>query len=711
MKGEVLDAQSARLKYENIVRTMRDPALLEYAGQGAYQASVFPIPAKGERRIELEYQQVLTAENGLVKYSYPLSTEKFSLREIETVSVTVSVRSNDSIRAVYSPSHPVSVARKAPNQIVASYEDEDVLPDQDFDLYFSLGETEAIHVFSYRDLESPEDTDGYFLMLLAPPVEPPDEVIAKDVLFVLDRSGSMEGEKFRQAQGSLKMILNHLDEADRFYISAFSDNLKIYSNQLVSASEAGNASAWVDRLSAAGSTDINRALLEAVSVVSEQMDSQLRRPTYLIFLTDGLPTAGVTDPEEILKNMTNSAPGNLHMFSFGVGYDVDTYLLDSLTRTNHGVSTYVSPGRELDEVLSGFYETISTPVLTDITIDYGKMTPFDIYPDPLPDLFADNQVVIVGRYRHTGGNDKAIVTDVVLSGEVNNHKERFVYLDQEFTGNSWLNEDGTDWLPRLWATRKVGYLLSKIRLDGADEETIEQIVQLSIRFGIVTPYTSYLVTEPMPLGAASQQVLSEQVLRDYQEMPQAAASGQAAVEKAANEGGMAQAEQTLPLSGTNVNGEQVVQIVGQRVFVLRDGVWVDTTFDPELMKPQEIAFLSETYFELSKLRNDIGASLALGERVTIVVAGTAYEIVSEDAMIEDEIILPAQEAAEAAPVVEEPVSVQGPTAVERRPTEIADSSAVESIKQDKQPGMLLLMWLGVVLLGLLLAWVLWRTAE
>jgi Ca-activated chloride channel homolog len=714
VSGKVLDADSARAKYEEIVRTMRDPALLEYAGQGAYQASVYPIPAKSERRIELEYQQVLTAENELVKYSYPLSTEKFSLREIDSVSVTVSIRATTPIRAVYSPSHPISVARNDMNQVTASYEDEYVLPDQNFDLFYSLGETEAIHTFSYRDPENPEDSDGYFLMFLAPPVEPPDDVIAKDVLLVLDRSGSMEGEKFRQAQVALKMILNHLDEEDRFYVTAFSDNLKTYDNQLTSASEVDHAIAWVDRLSAAGSTDINRALLEAVSVVPEENDGELHRPTYLIFLTDGLPTAGVTDPEEILRNVANNAPDNMHLFSFGVGFDVDTYLLDSLTQANQGLSTYVNPGGALDEVLSGFYETISTPVLTDIEIQYGDLTPFGIYPDPLPDLFADNQVVIVGRYRYSGNKDEAIMTDVVLSGKVNNYDKEVAFLDQVFTGNSGANDEGSDWLPRLWATRKVGYLLSSIRLNGADEETIKQIVQLSIRYGIVTPYTSYLVTEPMPLGAANQQVLSEQVLRDYQGMPQAAASGQAAVEKAVGEGDMTQADQALPLSGNNINGQKVVQIVAQRVFVLSGGVWVDTTFDPDKMETQEVAFLSETYFELAKLQNDVGAGLALGNRVIIVIGGTAYEIVSEDTKIEDEVVLPPTEeaeTAETASTIKEPTLGQDSIKVETQSGALVEELGAESMKRDPQPYGLLLMWLGIVLLGLGLAWVLWRTAE
>ena len=190
------------------------------------------------------------------------------------------------------------------------YEDQHVLPDSDFSLYYSLGEREAIHVLSYRD-PGTEDTDGYFLLLLAPGVEAPEQV-SKDVILVLDQSGSMEGEKFRQAKDALRYVLKHLNPDDRFQIIAFSTGLETYTPDLQSASRASEALSWVDRLSAAGSTDINRALLEAVSMVDPE------RPAYLIFLTDGLPTEGVEDSEQILNNLHEAAPDNLRLFPFGV---------------------------------------------------------------------------------------------------------------------------------------------------------------------------------------------------------------------------------------------------------------------------------------------------------------------------------------------------------------------------------------------------------
>ena len=359
VEATILDAEQARQKYEEITRSLKDPALLEYAGRGAVQARIFPIPPDGERRVELEYTQAFTSENGLVRYIYPLNTEKFSALPLENVTVNMEISSSVPIRLVYSPSHKIAVDRPSPNQARLGYEDSNVKPDADFAVYYSLGEEQAFHLLTYRDPSDPSDPDGFFLALLAPrPDAASSQAQAKDVLLVLDRSGSMEGEKFQQAQEALRYILRHLNPEDRFNIIAFSTGLEVYAPDLRSAAELQPALDWVDRLGAGGSTDINRALLEAAAMADRE------RPTYLIFLTDGLPTEGVVDSAMILDNFRESAPQNLRLFAFGVGYDVDTYLLNSIAQENHGASTYVLPEERLDEILSAFYAKISTPVLT-----------------------------------------------------------------------------------------------------------------------------------------------------------------------------------------------------------------------------------------------------------------------------------------------------------------------------------------------------------
>ncbi len=610
VEGRVMSADEARQTYEEIVRNMQDPALLEYIGQGAVQASIFPIQPGEERRIELQYSQALTAENGLVKYTYPLNTEKFSARLLESVVVRVEVHTSQPLRAIYSPSHPIATQQEERSAVV-TYEASQVRPDQDFSLVYSIGESEAFHLFSYRDPGSLDDPEGFFMLLLAPRPNTPKTLVSKDVLLVLDRSGSMEGEKFKQAQAALKYILAHLNPDDRFAITTFSSGVEMYSSRLKPASEAMEASRWVDQLAPEGSTDINRALLETLSIADRE------RPTYLIFLTDGLPTEGIVDSQQIVDNFAAAAPSNIRMFPFGVGYDVDTFLLDSLSQTLQGQSTYVQPGQALDESLLAFYSKISTPVLTNLSLDFGDMAVYDVYPQPLPDLFSGSQIVVTGRYREGG------VTNIILSGEVNGQPQTIKFKEVRFERDSRNHKDPDDSLPRLWATRKIGHLLNSLRLNGANQETIDQIVALSIRYGIVTPYTSYLVTEPMPLGAANQDRVAEEAYSQILSTP-TVVYGEDAVQKAAEQGAMSESEQAYAPSG---EVQETVRVVGSRTFVLSAGVWIDTAFDPDTMKTVRIEFLSDDYFTLAQYRPDVSAALALGQRVILLVDGKPIEIV------------------------------------------------------------------------------------
>jgi Ca-activated chloride channel family protein len=650
VQGQVLDAEQARQTYQEIVSQLRDPALLEYAGRGAVQARIFPIPPQGERRVELEYVQTLTAENGLVRYVYPLNTEKFSAKPLESVSVSVDVRSSQPIRAVYSPTHPVDVNRDGENHVSAGYEASQALPEMDFALYYSLGETTAFHLLTFQDSQDGADSDGYFLALLAPQPRVDSQALPKDVILVLDHSGSMEGDKFHQAQDALRFILGALNPQDRFNLVVFSTGVDTYASRLRPASEAGEAQKWADTLTARGSTDINRALLEAAAMPTGEGDNQ--RPAYMIFLTDGLPTEGVRDSQKIIANLAAAAPANLRLFAFGVGYDVDTFLLDSLAQAHHGSSMYVLPEERLDEKLSTFYSRINTPVLTDISLDFGAVSVYDLYPSPLPDLFSGSQIVVVGRYRQGGS------TDVTLTGTVNGQTQSFQFPDQDFAAK--INPQSSIFnlqseIPRLWATRKIGYLLNQVRLHGPDRETVDQIVRLSIRYGIVTPYTSYLVTEPAALGAEEQGRIIQDQMNQMQTQAPAPSSGRAAVEKAAGQGSLAEAQAPAP---AQAEAAGQVHIVGSRTFILSGGKWIDTAFDPKTMETVKVVFLSEDYYMLAGSQPALAAAFALGQAVIAFSDGVAYEVITNGS---DSPPVVSPSMAPPSPTVPSPVGAPTPT--------------------------------------------------
>ncbi len=603
VQGRVLEKDEARAIYEGIVRQRRDPALLEYIGRNAFQARVYPIPPGGERRIELEYSQVLTAEQGLVQYVYPLNTEKFSNRPIEEVTIHVDIHSDQPLKAIYSSSHDVAIDRRGDYNAAVGYEAYDVKPDKDFVLYYAVSDDDfGLNLVSYKQ----SGEDGFFLLLVAPKVEiDQDEIVAKDVLLVLDVSGSMRGEKIEQARNALQFVLENLHDQDRFNIVAFSTGLRTYARGPVPATERREAGRFVDNLVANGGTDINRALLEALD------SADAERPSVVIFLTDGLATEGVTETERILDNVTDAAGPNVRLFVFGVGDDVNTFLLDRLAQDHRGASAYVRPGMDIEEKVSAFYAQVSTPLLSDISLDWDEVHVEDTYPYPLPDLFAGTQLVLVGRYRQGGS------ATITLTGQVNERPQEFVYEDVTLRSSG-----GDDFIPRLWAQRKIGYLLGQIRLRGESDEVIEEIVELSVRYGIITPYTSFLVDETADvLTEQGREAVVEREVEKAIQATEAPAYGAEAVERAAEEGSLRDAN----VAGDT--GSTQVKTVGSKTFVWHEEAWVDTTFDADQMTPLKIGFGSDDYFELLAAHPEWGRYFALGNRVIVVLEGTAYEVI------------------------------------------------------------------------------------
>ena len=611
VEASVLDAEQARRIYEDIVRSMRDPALLEYIGRGAIQASIFPIGPGEERQVTISYQQVLSSEQGLVRYVYPLNTERFSAQPLEQASVHVSIASESPIRAIYSPSHDIATSRTDETHATVGWEASDVLPTTDFELLYTTSD-EGIGVNLLSDYNAATG-EGTFLLLAAPGIDASQAVVAKDVILVLDTSGSMEGEKLEQAKGALTTILNRLNAEDRFTIVEFSTGVRTYSTELQPASDAPNAIGWVSGLESTGGTDIDGALKTAMSLVQEG------RPTYVLFLTDGLPTEGEVEVPAILDNVEAAAPADIRLFSFGVGDDVDTILLDTLAQQHHGASAYVRPDEAIDSAVGELYGKISTPVLTDVELEIQGATVEDLYPNPLPDLYAGSQTVIAGKY-HAGGP-----VTIVLHGKVNGEMQSFTY-----DGQSLATGPDVDGLSRLWATRKIGYLLTQIRLYGENDEWVQAIVDLSVRYGIITPYTSYLITEEDILTSEGRASAAEDESARMQSTTQPS-SGAAAVDEAADQqqlSGGSDGNYAAAAPDAEYAGQVVV--AGNRAFLNVNGVWTETTFDPSTMTTVKVQYLSDDYFALVAAHPDLAAAFALGERVIAFSNGTAFEVTLEE---------------------------------------------------------------------------------
>jgi len=653
VEAELLPAEKARRIYEDIVRKLKDPALLEYGGRDVLKVRIFPIEPHSKKRITLSYTELLKAENGLISYVLPLNTEKFSAKPLRSVSVKVELESKRPLKSIYSPSHAVEIKRDGARRAIVGYEASDVQPDTDFALYFAPEKDElGLNLLTHRT----DDGDGYFLLLASPGVNVEEERVAKkDVAFVLDTSGSMAGKKLEQAKKALQFCVENLNDGDRFELIRFSTEVEALFDNLVSASTANRTRAeeFIKDLKPMGGTAIDDALRKALALRPGGED----RPFVVIFLTDGRPTIGTTDEDQIVGNVKKENEGHTRVFCFGIGTDVNTHLLDRITEQTRAASQYVLPEEDLEVKVSIFFAKIKEPVLANPMLKFtGGIQTTKLYPSPLPDLFKGEQLVLMGRY--SGRGDSA----AIVQGKVNGAERKFTY-EVRFADE----EAANDFIPRLWATRRVGYLLDEIRLHGENAELRDEVTDLARRYGIVTPYTAYLILEdetqrnvPVRMrslhGFDDEGMVRRQAAQAWDHFKAERSGGRAvasarygmafksanAVAPAAASGAL-EARRALGLpttpspqsavSAVDRSKERLAQYAQQAQFVAgksfyrNDNQWVDGAVQKHPQaKRVRIQFGSAEYFDLAAKHAEVLPWLALGQNVQFVLDGTVYEI-------------------------------------------------------------------------------------
>jgi Ca-activated chloride channel family protein len=631
--GEVRTREEARRIYEEIVRRQRDPGLLEYVGKNLFQASIFPIPPHSDKKLEITYTQVLKAEAGTVAYRYPLGTGQRNWLEpnrnevtrgarpdkVGTVSGRIEIQSKEALRNIYSPSHSIDIKKKGENGAVLTFETSEKNL-MDFQLFYGLSAQDfGMTLLTYREAAK----DGFFLLLLSPKDNILErELVSKDIVFVLDTSGSMADEgKMEKARSALLFGIKTLREGDRFNVINFAGEEHLMESGLIAANAEGRrrGEEFVKKLAPTGGTNINDALLAA----KKQFDTS-DRPKILVFMTDGLPTVGETKVEKIISNFNEKEKvEGLRLFNFGVGYDVNTTLLDKLASENSGASDYIEPKEDLEIKVSNFFGKVNFPVLTDLEIDFGSVQTELLYPRKTPDLFKGSQIAIIGRYKTF--DDNAVVT---LRGRDGRETRTFRYADLNFPQR---NEENS-FLPKLWAIRRVGWLTEQIRNNGEQKELKDEIVQLGTRYGIVTPYTSYLALENnLQIDGASG--AAQDRARVFQNSAPTAAkekSGQGAVTLSRNT-----TSQQNVVSVTADDEDSIVsfsnnysQQVGNKNFYNVNNTWQDAEFDEKQRTSEiRIKFASDEYFDLLNREKDLAQFFALGEEVVVVWKGKVYRVV------------------------------------------------------------------------------------
>ncbi len=630
-EAELLDSKKARDIYNRIVQARRDPALLELVGGQLIRLRVFPIQPRSDVRVSIRYTQLLKKDGNLVEFQAPFAHNVTNGKPVRQAVLNISLESRSPIKTIYSPTHNIDIVKKDDHHARASYEMRNYKSRKDFLFYYSLNEKDvSLDLLSYRV----PGEEGYFVLMVSPRVEvDPARILPKDVIFVYDRSGSMSGEKMQQGKEAILYCLNNLNPSDRFTIVDFATDARAFENKLVPVTkdQIFRADKYVGKMRAAGATNLDEALQMALGLVGNDP----KRVPMIFFLTDGLPTVGEQNMNRILANVAKTkeaAAKRCRIFVFGVGLDVNTLFLDKLAEANHGTREYVQPGENLEGKVSGLYQKISNPILTDLKLDMGSPQPFDIYPKILPDLFQGSQLILFGRYTNAGS--RVITLRGMAAGE-----EKLFRYEVNFPEK----ESSHDYIPRLWAGRKVAFLVDAARLSGKpDKEVINEIIRLGKKYGIVTPYTSFLITEDNQHAFGPR---TERRLREGHKSAQKSGVGDKTDSKKSQDEseklGRAKnapsedsiekdAEELLDRARKSGKGSAIeaIRYVGAKVFYLKKSLWIDGAYDKLKMKDKiiKVKFLSTEYLALLAEDEKNAKYLAVGKRVLIVFAGKVIQV-------------------------------------------------------------------------------------
>jgi Ca-activated chloride channel family protein len=608
LRGEMLDASKARGIYEEIVRRRKDPALLTLAGHSLVRAQVFPIQPGETRKVALRYTQLVTRAGDALRFRYALGE-----RGPGALGFSLAVDDAERFGMPYSPTHRLE-SRRQGDRIEVTVADGAT---GDIEIFVPLRER---LVSTSLLTHAPSGDDGYFMLLLAPGAPDAGGTLARDVTMVVDVSGSMSGAKMEQARAALRQTLGTLGRDDRFRLIAFASAVREFRGGFTSATPGDIAAAerFVEGLVPEGGTNIAGALEAAL--LQNREGRERGRVEIVLFITDGLPSIGEQMPDRIAAAAA-AGRGERRIFTVGIGHDVNTYLLDRLAAEGRGSAEYVAPGASVETALGTLASKIRHPALLDLRIDRAPVDLVELAPAQLPDLFAGEELVVFGRYRRSGSGS------VEISGERNGRRERFAV-----TGSFGMHQQDNDFIPRLWASRRIGDLTRQIRLEGGSPALMDQVRDLGLRYGILTEYTSYLVQEPEAVAAGP--VPLREDTRRAQNAPAAPAAqtGSVAFERAEASARMREVKSLADAEAvsrraterlSSAGPRSATRTVAGRIFVQRGGIWTDALHRDSL-QVTVVAPYSDAYFALVRALPELGAWLRTGNDV--LVAGRRLSI-------------------------------------------------------------------------------------
>ena len=636
MRAEILGVDKAKEVFTDMLKKGGSPALLEYFGNQLIQTQVPRIAPNGTVTVKLTYTTVLKKSGDLVRLQMLNTNPKALMQPLKSASVTVNIKSRDPIKNIYSPTHELKVGEKEDWDVSVQWKKDNYLPKHPFVLYYQTAQEQVgASLVAHREL----DEEGTFMLMLSPTMGQgagkvtEKTILPKDVVFCVDTSGSMLADgKMEQARAALKYCVESLRDGDRFNIVDFSTLPRHFQESgLAEVNQATRSKAlkYIEKLSARGGTAINDAVQ-----LSLQHLGKSDRLKMIVFATDGLPTIGERNPEAILKTIARKNSEDVRIFVFGEGFDVNTKLLDFLAMDHRGEADYILPKENITEKISKFFDRVGSPVMTDLKVEFDQLQVTDVYPSKIPDVFRGEQVILFGRF--TGHGKKTIRVTGNVAGEVRSFEYQIEFPELS-------EDDRASFVPRLWAGRKVDFLLNEIRKSGikkGNQELIAEVTRLARRYGIVTPYTSYLMVNDgaAPLlpgtvagggfGGNARRALEGNVQRfnapaangDAQAATVTAAKELAELRRDAAKKGVAAYEEQLDRAlnrvGSKVSSLAVVRYIGNRTFYKRGAEWQESEFNPSQHKRiRSIKVGSEVYLKLLQRDARLAKYLALGDVV------------------------------------------------------------------------------------------------
>lgn len=454
----------------------------------------FTIPDQVKRDstliVEMTYVQFLKYDFGSVFYNYQNDYRLIQNQTVEYQELAFNLsspRTIDSIRLV--SSNPLTMIINNGNNAAVISNQYSAVPSVDFKIKYSLNLNE-LGLYSYStmipDSLLPDTLGGFFMFIAEPNPGTTADIIKKVFTLVLDRSGSMSGTKIIQAKNAASFIVNNLNAGDKFNIIDFETNVYQFRSRhvLYTPQSRDSALQYVANISAGGSTNISGAFSTAVPQFNAANDSTAN---IIIFLTDGMPTVGITERTALLSHvhsLITSTETEIFLYSFGIGTDVDQQLLTLMSSQNNGYAEFLL-NDELESRITNFYLRIKNPVLLSPTVAFSSQNINNVYPNPLPNLYIGQQMIVAGRYTEAGP------LTVTLSGRAFNQPVSYQY--------SFNRNDSADtryqFLTKVWAKQKIENLLIQYySLNPISPEAIalkQQIINLSIAYGVISPFTSF----------------------------------------------------------------------------------------------------------------------------------------------------------------------------------------------------------------------------